>query len=90
MTLQDQMKGQLEDQIRKLKSKVTDSDAKSVLFMIEIDRLHQILMAQEAEIESWNVRHEETLKTHESEHAQLKSGFENLLRSRVVSRIFKN
>lgn len=81
---QDQQRASAEEQIRKLRNKINDVEVKNVMFMVEIDRLHQVLMNQEQEIESWTFRHAETIKSHESEHVQLKSGFENLLRSRIV------
>lgn len=73
----------LEDQNWKLKVKSQDLEMQIVLFMVEIERLHGIIVEKEKENDFWKEQLSEERQEHENQIQELKKQFESLLMDRL-------
>lgn len=55
------------------------------MFMIEIDRLHEIVIKKENDVENWSKKFKDLERSHDMEIDGLKAHFEDMMKSRIVS-----
>ncbi len=68
-----------------LKANTQDMEMRIVLFLIEIERLHGIIMEKEKEIDAWKERIVEEEATHTATINELQKQFEVILQTRIVN-----
>ena len=73
-------------QLMELKDTKKESELKTVLLFIEIERLHEIVVEKVQEIELWKDRIIEQEAGHTVTIDELRKQFEILLQNRIVSR----
>ena len=75
----------LENAVAGFKLSLQDKDIKIVLFLIEIERLHRIIIEHENDLETWRDRILEQEATQSTIISELKRKFETMLQERIVT-----
>lgn len=81
-------RAKLEDQIKSLRRKLQDLELRNILFIIEVDRLHSLILEKEKEIDLWSSRFAEAERVHDAQLQDIKRQFDQNLKNRLVIRVF--
>lgn len=80
-----QEKNQLESQLSKLRNRMQEKEIKSILVMIEVERLYNVIEEKDAERETMREKMMDLENNNTGQLEDYKRQFENMFKSRIVS-----